>query len=96
MLLLDDYAYHKTAELEDSMKQVNTMRVMIPPHCTSVVQPCDVGINKPLKHRLKHRVGEWRREKHRTITLGDKLPSPERVDVLEWLLKFGNGFSPKL
>ena len=85
MLLLDDYVCHKTPELEDSLKQVNTMRVMISPHYTSVIQPCDVCINKPLNDRLKHRVGQWRREKHRIITLGDKLPSLKRADVLEWI-----------
>ena len=85
MLLLDDYACHKTSELEDSLKQINTIRVMIPPHYTSVMQTFDVEFNKPLKHPLKHRVGQWRREKHRTITLGDKLPSAKRAHLLECL-----------
>ena len=96
MLLWDDYTYHKTAELEDSLKQVNIMRVMIPPHYTSVIQPCDVGINKPLKDRLKHRVGQWMREKHRTIAFGDKLTIPKRADILEWISEVWERFQSEI
>ena len=31
VVLSDDYACHRTVELEDSLKQMNTMRVIIPP-----------------------------------------------------------------
>lgn len=58
---------------------------MITPHYTSLIQPCDSGINKPLKDRLKHLAGRQRLEKHRTIILGDKLLSPKRADASEQL-----------
>ena len=96
MLLLGDYACHKTVELEESFKEANTMRVMMPPHYTSVVQLCDVGINRPLKDRLKKRAAGWRQEKHKTITPGDKLPSPKRADVLEWLSQIWEQFPSEI
>ena len=51
--LLDDYACHKSESLNALLQEPKTMRIMIPPNFTSIVQPCDVRINKPLKYRLK-------------------------------------------
>ena len=55
-LILDDYICHKDAELMESMKQDNTICILIPPHYTAVLQPCDVGINKSLKDLLKRKL----------------------------------------
>ena len=64
------------------MKDENAIRYMIPPHYTSILQPCDVGINKPLKERLKKYVSNWRRTQHALLTNGDKIPAPKREDIL--------------
>ena len=41
------------------MDQDNANRYMIPPRYTETLQPCDVGINKPLNDILK-RLTNWR------------------------------------
>ena len=58
-LLLDDFKCHKGDELRSAMHDDNAMCFMIPAHYTGVLQPCDVGINKSLKDRLKrlHLIG---------------------------------------
>ena len=55
-LILDDFVCHKNSDLMESMKQDNTIRILIPPHYTAVLQPCDVGINKSLKGLLKKKL----------------------------------------
>ena len=59
-LLLDDFMFHKQVQFQERHKECRTLPVMIPPHFTSVLQLCDVGINKPLKDRLKRLATTWR------------------------------------
>ena len=82
-LLLDDYVCHKGESLNTSLQESKTMRIMIIPNFTSVVQPCDVGINKPLKDRLKKIANSWRQAQHAKLTPGDRLPTTKRSDILE-------------
>ncbi len=58
-LILDDYSVHKMDSLLARMTADNTLRFLIPGNYTSVLQPCDVGVNKTLKDRLKslHLIG---------------------------------------
>ena len=86
-LLLDDFKCHKGDELRSAMHDDNAMRFMISPHYTGVLQPCDVGINKSLKDRLKKAASDWRRKKHDECLPGQKIPSPKRKDVCDWLKK---------
>ena len=62
-LLLDDYICHKDDELYQKMKSDKKHRWLVPPYFTSNVQPCNVGINKPLKNRLKIQATKWRGDK---------------------------------
>ena len=52
-LILDDYSVHEMNLLLEKMQADNTLRFSIPGNYTAVLQPCDVGVNKPLKDRLK-------------------------------------------
>lgn len=50
---------------------------------TSVLQPLDVGINKPFKDHIKTRFTKWANE---TYTVGmAQVPLPSRRDVLIWV-----------
>ena len=69
---------------------------MIRPHYTALLQPCDVGIKKSLKDRLKKCGSNWRREKHGVYSPGSMIPAPTRIDVLNWLKKIGLNLQPRL
>ena len=84
-MLLDDFKCHRSPEFQAKMDKANADRYMIPPHYTGLLQPCDVGINKPLKDRLKEKVSDWRREKHENLRPEQLLPSPTRKDIVDWL-----------
>ena len=91
-LLLDDFKVHKNPDISELMSQDNANQYMIPPHYTGLLQPCDVGINKSLKERLKKKAANWRREKHNLLLPGEKLPCPKRKDVLIWLKEIWDEF----
>ena len=52
-LLLAIYKVHTMESLMECMTNDKSKRFLIPGNCTSVLQPCDVGMHKPLKERLK-------------------------------------------
>lgn len=96
ILLLDDYAFQKTIELADYLNEVNTVKIMIPLDYTSVVQLCDLGINKPLKDRLKKRVAKWTRANLNQLHLVLDYRTPKRADILQWLAEIWQKFSTKI
>ena len=55
-LLLDDYKVDAMESLIERTTNGKTKRFLIPGNCTSLLQPYDFGINKPLKERLKKRL----------------------------------------
>ena len=83
--MLDDYKVHKIESVHNRMISDRTNRFLIPVHYTSVLQPCDVGIKKPLKERLKKAVSDWRRDRNARLTPGSRLPLPKRREILEML-----------
>lgn len=54
-LLLDSFSGHKTKQVNDTFESSNTAYTLIPPGCTSELQPLDLGLNKPFKDRLKRK-----------------------------------------
>ena len=84
-LLLDDLKCHKQPAVEENLISVNTKLSLVPPGYTALLQPCDVGINKPLKDRLRKCAHEWRKGIFSTHTPGTPLPAPERSDIATWL-----------
>ena len=91
-LILDDFICHKSDNMKQKMNSDNTMLYMIPPHYTGLLQPCDVGINKSLKDRLRKKASDWRRMKNRGLPRGEKVPAPTRYDVLQWLKTIWDAF----
>ena len=67
------------------MHRFNTLPVMVPAGCTSLVQPLDICINKPLKDRIRaladqHYVDhilEWSAQKYTT--------SERRILMTQWV-----------
>ena len=57
-LLLDSYKVCTMESLMERMTNDKTEQFLIPGNCTSVLHPCDVGVNKPLKERLKNAVSD--------------------------------------
>ena len=53
VLLLDDSKCHKSNVLQELMDQDYAFRFMMSPRYKSILQSCDVGINKPLKDRVR-------------------------------------------
>ncbi len=84
-LILDDFICHKYQHLKDKLQADDSLLYLIPLYYNGLLQPCKVGIYKPLKDRLKKCTSKWRRNKRATLHHGEKLPAPGPADILRWL-----------
>lgn len=60
MMIWDSFAPHKSPRIIDYLAaEFDTNVCIIPGGCTSVLQPLDVGVNKPMKDRLRAKFQSW-------------------------------------
>lgn len=67
----------------DSFKQYNTTIVVIPGGCTSVLQPLDVSINKPVKSILRQSWERYILEQSEDNTA--EIPPPPKQLIVDWV-----------
>jgi len=58
LLVMDHAAFHKTVEVRAALDEGTITPAIIPGGCTSILQPLDVAINRPLKDLLRQRLSE--------------------------------------
>ena len=55
----DNFAVHLTEAVQDKCKNLNIYPLPLPANTTSFIQPLDVGVNRPFKHKLKTLYRDW-------------------------------------
>jgi hypothetical protein len=58
-LLLDKYTCHYQGSVAKAMEDLGVEWDILPGGCTGLIQPVDVGINRPWKYRLRNRLEEY-------------------------------------
>ena len=82
ILFLDSFTVHKMGSVVNAIQALGVEVDFIPPGCTGMVQPVDVGYNKPFKAKLREQYRNWMFAQDT-----DKpTPAPKRIDVAEWIL----------
>ena len=58
VLLMDCWTVHKSVEFRTWLRETYTWLIFlyVPANCTSKLQPCDVIVQRPLKHGFKHQL----------------------------------------
>ena len=79
---MDTAPSHVKTEVKDQLKSSNIEVLYIPGGCTSLLQPLDVAINKPLKDHIRSQY-EWL-DKSVKNKKTSSIPPPEPDDVIEW------------
>jgi hypothetical protein len=60
LLIYDNFRSHKTAKVNEFLKEYPLVTIkLLPPNTTSILQPLDVGINRPLKIHIKKQYINW-------------------------------------
>ncbi|KAM4062954.1 DDE superfamily endonuclease [Hirsutella rhossiliensis] len=59
LLVMDVASFHKTDDVLHQLRQHKVVTALIPPGCTSLLQPLDTAINRPLKDWLRDATDEY-------------------------------------
>lgn len=86
LLMLDEFKCHVQASFIKRLNSIGTELEVIPGGYTCVLQPCDVGINKPLKDCIRQQYNAWAIRKMDALSGDAKVPAPDRTDIIEWLV----------
>ena len=85
MLVLDVHRAQKTEQVLSAFRKSKTTSVMVPPGCTSLVQPLDVSINKPFK-QLVEEASEQHYYTHTEQWMQGKISvSERRILISQWV-----------
>ncbi len=53
---------------------------------TSLLQPLDVGVNRPMKTTLRAKWGEWMAHGQKSYTKGGRMRSPDMATITGWVV----------
>ena len=85
LLFLDSYSVHKMGSVNRVISDLGVEVIIIPPGCTGVTQPVDIGYNKPFKGLVRDRYEEW------MVNESDDLTKPpRRINIARWIVDAEN------
>jgi len=82
IILLDSYRCHIMASVVNVIQDLGCEVVHIPGGCTGLVQPLDVGYNKPFKVRI---CAAWEEYMINDMRANGTIASPSREEVSHWI-----------
>ena len=86
LLVLDAFRCHKSDYIKTLLKEdYRSMLTIIPGGMTSILQPLDVSVNKPMKVMLRHRWNDWYCDGEHTFTASGNMRKPTLLDVCTWV-----------
>jgi hypothetical protein len=80
VLFLDSFGVHKMGSVHRAINDCGCEVIIIPPGCTGLTQPVDVGYNKPFKGLIRDKYEEWMVKESKDLSI-----APRRVDVAHWI-----------
>ncbi len=81
VILLDSYQCHMMGSVIHAIQELGIEVIHIPGGCTGLLQPLDVGLNKPFKVRVR---ASWDKWMMAMIDNHAVIESPTRDDIASW------------
>ena len=94
LLVWDSFRAHLSQNVKSLLKESNTNVVVIPGGMTSILQPLDVGVNKPFKDQLRQRWNKWMLDGEHSITPAGRMKKPDLQLICKWILESWEVISP--
>ena len=79
MLIVDQMSAHQTPAVKRAIEKCGSLLEFIPKGYTSLLQVCDVGLNKPFKDYMRSIVNDW------MVINDDVALKPHRPTVSHWI-----------
>lgn len=84
LLVLDSFRAHITTRIKTLLRKVNAVPAVIPGGCTSILQPLDVSINKPIKDQVRR---FWEDYMYTIVEGNGPIKPPSKQQVVDWVAK---------
>lgn len=85
-LILDNFSGHRTQDVFDKAKTINTDLEFLPPNSTPVLQPLDHSINASFKVAFRLLYRTWYRDTPAELTKQGKRKKPSFELVCSWIM----------
>ena len=93
LLVWDSFRAHLSDNVKRVLKNSRTDVAVIPGGMTSLLQPLDVGVNKPFKDNLRQYWNEWMLAGNHTFTPAGRIRKPDLRQICQWILDSWNAIS---
>lgn len=94
LLVWDSFRAHLCQNVKSVLKESNTDVAVIPGSMTSILQPLDVGVNKPFKDQLRQRWNKWMLDGEHSFTPAGRMKKPGLQLICKWILESWEAISP--
>ncbi len=84
LMILDSYRCHMMKSVVHAIQDLGCEVEHIPGGCTGLCQPLDVGLNKPLKSRIRRQWDDWMMEEG--LDGNKKTVTPTREMIVHWTI----------
>jgi len=85
LLVWDQFRAHKTDKVKKELASLLTTQAVIPGGLTSLLQPLDVVLNKPVKDRMRQKWMAWMSSGQQELTKAGNFKRPGLSLVLSWV-----------
>jgi hypothetical protein len=89
IIFLDSFKVHLLGSVANAIQNIGVQVEYIPAGCTGLVQPIDVGINKPYKSNMTKVYTGWLFDQNPNVPIC----APKREDVSAWILQAVGGIT---
>ena len=96
MLVLDAFRCHRSPVVKSVLNADKTDLAIIPGGMTSVLQPLDVSVNKPMKVALRQRWNDWMCGSDHTYTNQGRMRKPELNTICSWIKDAWEELDPEI
>ncbi len=83
ILFLDSFKVHLMGSVANAIQGLGVEVEYITAGCTGLVQPIDVGFNKPFKANMRRLYTEWLMSQN----ADQRIPAATRFDVSGWIIR---------
>ena len=94
LLVWDSFRAHLSDHVKWVLKNSCTDVAVIPGGMTSLLQPLDIGVNKPFKDNLRQYWNKWMLDGNHTFTPAGRIRKPDLHQICQWILDNWNSISP--
>ena len=97
LLVLDSFRCHKSAAVKQLLRDSHRTRLaIIPGGMTSMLQPLDVSVNKPMKVMLQEKWNDWYGADDHEYTKTGRMKKVELQDICQWIVDAWSELDPHI